>query len=162
MNIDYEKYDIFIFDLDKTIWDTYNVHDDSIWAKQLIPPYCLEENKVVDDVFSYCILKPGIEEYLNFLLRSEKKIGFLSNGEHWGLSYEKQPSVSVLKIFGLYDLFNFESFLIYKTLSKCDQLKNFGTCILFDDNEKVLKEASKLENVQAIDSKKINNWCDLI
>ena len=92
MNIDYEKYDIFIFDLDKTIWDTYNVHDDSIWAKQLIPPYCLEENKVVDDVFSYCILKPGIEEYLNFLLRSEKKIGFLSNGEHWGLSYEKQPS----------------------------------------------------------------------
>ena len=162
MKIDYDKYDIFIFDLDKTLWDSFDVVGKSIWAKQLILPYKLEGNKILDDVNSSCVLKPGAREYLNFLASKNKKIGFLSSGKLWGTEYENQPSVKILKIFNLYDFFNFKKELLYKTFSKNQCLKELSGCIFFDDNDDVIKEARELKNVEVVDSKKIENWKHLI
>ncbi len=30
---------IYLFDLDNTLWDTFDKNGNPIWAKQLVPPY---------------------------------------------------------------------------------------------------------------------------
>ena len=162
MKIDHDKYDIFIFDLDRTLWDTKDKYSQNIWAKQLIPPYELEGDMVIDDVFSYCKLKPGVVEYLSFLSSKNKKIGFLSSGKLWGTIYKEQPSIYMLNFLGIHDFFNFNRDLLYKTFPKREYLKGFQDCIFFDDNDEVLAEVSKLKNIKTVDSKEIADWSDLI
>ena len=162
MKIDHDKYDVFIFDLDRTLWDTKDRYDQDIWAKQLIPPFKLNHDVLIDDVFSYCKLRPGVIKYLTFLTSKEKQIGFLSNGKLWGTMYADQPSVQTMIHLGIYHFFNFKRELLYKTSPKFDRLKNSENCVFFDDNDQVLAEVSKLKNVKTIDSKLIEDWSDLI
>jgi len=160
--LDYQKEDTFVFDLDKTVWDTFSVHGYSIWAKQMVPPYSLEQNRIIDDVYSYCVLRPGIRRYLDFLRSNGKKVGFLSSGFLMNTEYDKQPSVNILKMFGIYEFFNFEKILLYKTYSKKDYLCKFDNCVFFDDNDEIIQEVSTLGNVKIVDSKKILDWSKLI
>ena len=162
MKIDYHKYNTFIFDLDKTLWDTVDKYGQSIWAKQMIPPFAPQDTAVTDDVGSRCVMKPGVREYLNFLFMSGKKIGFLSTGLLWGVTHEEQPSIKMLKYFSINDFFNFKRALLYKTDLKIHSLKDIGDCIFFDDNDEVISRASTLENVRVIDSKEITDWASLI
>ena len=151
----------FIFDLDKTLWNTYNKHGQEIWAKQLIPPYALEgKDKVVDDSFSYCVLKPGARLFLNFLHSQGKSIGFISLGSLFAAPHNKQPSLILLKMFGLYDLFNGEKILDYKTSSKAQYFKS--RCVFFDDDKKVLDSVKDIPHVQAYDSNNITDWASLL
>ena len=55
---------IYLFDLDLTLWDTFDKHGNPIWAKQLIPPYHINGDLLTDDVFATCKLRKGIKEYL--------------------------------------------------------------------------------------------------
>ena len=51
-----EDYDIFIFDLDRTVFDTYTKKGEPIWAKQMIQPLKrFDEDLVVDDCESFII-----------------------------------------------------------------------------------------------------------
>ena len=158
-----EKFDTYIFDLDRTVWDTYDITDRSIWAKQLIPPYTLvDDNKIVDDVGSYCVLKNGIREFIISLNNKNKKLGFLSIGALYDAPEKYQPSLNLLKLFELYQFFNYEKVLAYKTESKKEYLDELKPCVFFDDDEKHLKMASSIKDVLEIDSKQIADWNNLI
>ena len=74
-----EDYDIFMFDLDRTVFDTYTKKGEPIWAKQLIKPLNrFDEDLIVDDCESECHLQPGIRSVLEYLKLNNKKVGFIS------------------------------------------------------------------------------------
>ena len=155
--------DTFIFDLDRTIWDTVSKTGDPIWAKQMLCPYsAVNENRVVDDVFSVCTLHDGIQEFLENLAAKDKKIGFLSRGAAYEVPYEKQPSILLLKEFGIYDFFNYKKILVYKEKNKADYLhaiiSDVRTCVFFDDMEKDLLAGQTVEGVIAVNRNSFKNW----
>ena len=136
--------DIFMFDLDKTIWNTSNHHKQQIWAKQMLSPLEHDSLKdiIYDDTGSFCVLDEGIKEFLQFLKDSGKKIGFCTNGMILDEDFEKQPSIKMLKIFGIYDFFEIK-ILQYKDASKFDAISNLGLknekLVLFDDDPLVIR-----------------------
>jgi predicted phosphatase len=155
------KKDRFIFDLDRTIWDTYDVHGNQIWAKQMVPPYSVIDSSTIrDDIGSYCILKPGVSEFLSFLSNNNKKIGFLSCGAVYGFEKVIQPSLILLELFNIKQCFNDIEILEYKTFSKHDYLKNEPECVFFDDDEKHLNAVKTLQHVDEIDAKEIE-WAKI-
>ena len=151
---------IHIFDLDKTIWDTQDKHGNSIWAKQLIFPLnFLKANKVIDDVYSQCTLRNGVKNYIKKLHDSGHQIGFISNARHHDFDDRYQPSLELLKMFGLWDYFNSIKILQYKSISKAIHLEKLeGHVVFYDDDIKIRSEVSYLSNVTVIDSSSIFNW----
>ena len=158
-----EDYDIFMFDLDRTVFDTYTKKGEPIWAKQMIQPLKrFDEDLVVDDCESECILQPGIRQILEYLKSKNKKVGFISRGGVFNLDYEKQPSIELLKIFGIYDYFSFKKLMLYKTDIKANHLSEIGKCVFFDDMDTDLNAARKIPDVVVIDRKQFNYWSDLL
>jgi len=152
-----------IFDLDLTLWDCFDKHGNSIWAKQLVPPYRLESDTIFDDVGSKCILRFGVREYLQNLKSKQYKIGFASVGGIYKLPNEFQPSIQLLTLFGIYEYFSDLKSLQYKTADKTELLKYISEDVVFyDDSQNVLKNLKKYSNVTAIDSTNIMNWNKLI
>src|SRR3990167_8735131 len=97
--------DLFVFDLDRTIWECYNKYNRSIWAKQLLYPYKkLNDDLIEDDVLSQCILQPNIRDILKYLKENRKDVAFLSCGARYGT--QVQPSVQMLEAFDIYYEFN--------------------------------------------------------
>lgn len=158
-------FNVFIFDLDRTIWDTTSKDENKIWAKQMLQPYSLNDDTITDDVFSVCKLHHGIKQFLQLLSDNDKKIGFISRGAVFSTPYEQQPSVMLLKKFGIYDLFNYKKILIYKTGDKAEHLQEIinevKSCVFFDDMDRDLKSASTINGVVAIDRNSFNNWSTL-
>jgi predicted phosphatase len=147
-----------IFDLDRTVWDTYDVTGRPIWAKQMLRPFSRNGNTITDDVGSVCVLRENIVEYFNFLVSQGHEIGFLSVGSAWSLSEEDQPSINLLRDFGLYDLFQEIKFLEYKTTSKKQILKKIPGCVFYDDDEKHLVAAAEVPGITCVDSSEITDW----
>ena len=108
------KINKFIFDLDRTIWDTYDTTGRPIWAKQMLPPYQKDGDMILDDVGSYCVLRKGFKQYILELSEKNAEIGFISVGAIKDYNDKLQPSIAMLKIFRIYDLFNDEKVLVYK------------------------------------------------
>ena len=154
---------IYIFDLDLTIWETNDKNGNQIWAKQLVPPFDLSGDKIVDDVFSECILKKGIVDYLNYLRRKGHELGFITSAKYTGLPFDLQPSLLVLKRFNLLDIFDFCQVIEYKDFDKSNFLKKIKKEIVFyDDSDEHLNSVAHLENIRAVDSKRISDWTKLI
>ena len=120
---------IFIFDLDLTIWETYDRYNNQIWAKQFIPPYLIERNVITNDVGSKCVLKHGIKEYLKYLRNENYEIGFVSNGRSYGIPDEYQPSLCLLKLFDIYKYFNGIKLLRYRDYNKTEAIKNMNSVL---------------------------------
>lgn len=157
------KIKIFL-DLDKTIWDTFDKHGNQIWAKQLVGPLTLKKkNLILDDVFSKCVLRKDIIKFLHyFSLKKNFSISYITNGKYFGLPNNYQSSLIALKLFKVYNYFNSRNYLLYKTASKAKILSKIkGIKILFDDNFKIIKECSKINNTIVIDSNNIN-WTSQI
>jgi len=152
----------FIFDLDRTIWDTFDSHGNQIWAKQMIPPYTVVDNSTIkDDVGSHCVLKGGIRDFLKLLYAENKKIGFLSCGAVYGFEKVIQPSLLLLEKFNLKQYFNDVEILEYKTFSKYNYLKNESECVFFDDDHKHLSAVKELQHIKELDAKKIKYWTNV-
>ena len=147
-----------IFDLDRTVWDTYDILGRPIWAKQMLRPYTKEGDRIFDDVGSTCVLRENIFNYMKFLLSRGDKIGFLSVGAAWGLSEEDQPSINLLKEFGLYDFFGEYKILKYKTTPKKPFLEDVPECVFYDDDEKNLIAAREIPGIVCHNSSKIMDW----
>jgi hypothetical protein len=155
-----------IFDLDLTLWDCYNKHGDPIWAKQMVWPYHRQvttNDILTDDVYSFCSLRRGVKEYLKHLKGEGHQIGFLSAGAYHSMPYSQQPSVRMLKMFGIYNDFDYIQVLAYKSFNKAETLTRINQPIIFyDDNQDVLNSVRDLKHVTAIDSKEILDWSNLI
>jgi len=153
---------IHLFDLDLTIWDCFNKHNDPIWAKQMVFPFNNTDDVIVDDVGSICILREGVKNYLKYLQSGNNKIGFVSAGKHPSIPYEHQQSVHLLRKFGIYNHFNFIKRLESKIYDKTLDVKFVVDKIVFyDDNDDVLNKMKQFKHVIAVDSKELN-WNDLI
>jgi len=158
-----EDYDIFMFDLDRTVFDTYTKKGEPIWAKQMIKPlFQIGKNAVEDDCESVCYLQGGVRSILKYLYSNGKKVGFISRGGVYDVEYDKQPSVLLLRKFGVYEYFNYAKFMFYKTEVKAGHLSQFGKCVFFDDMDKDLEEARKIGGVKIIDRNEFNHWDDLL
>ena len=156
------EYDVFMFDLDRTVFDTFTKKGEPIWAKQMIQPLIeLDKNSVKDDCESVCYLQDGIRSVLSYLKSKNKKVGFISRGGVFNLEYEKQPSILLLKMFGIYDYFSFKKLMLYKTDVKAINLSEIGRCVFFDDMDKDLEAARKIDNVKVIDRKQFQSWEDI-
>jgi predicted phosphatase len=153
----------FIFDLDLTIWDTFDKYHNQIWAKQLIPPYKIDGDVVTDDVFSTCTLRKGVREYIHHLVNEGHQIGFISVGAYYGLPFANQPSYNMLQLFDIYQYFDAPQLLKYKLYDKTETIKKVEDKIVFyDDSPKVLEALKPYNNVIAIDSTNIKDWSELI
>lgn len=147
---------IVAFDLDKTLFFCRDKHGNSIWAKQMILPiHLLDERAVVDDVGSVCELNPLVNSVLLEIKELRKPACFVSVGKYFGLDDEFQPSFEILKSFGL--LNNFESSLSaleYKTFKKSQHFLKHPkwSFLLIDDNPLVREEAEQAHNCVTIDA----------
>ena len=123
---------IHIFDLDLTVWETYDKNGYQIWAKQLIFPLIkISEDEISDDVGSKCILKIGIREYLNRIQAKNLSIGYVSVGRHWNLEDKLQPSIHLIQLFDLEKYFNSLKILTYKNMSKHELINEYKNQIIF-------------------------------
>lgn len=160
---------LFIFDLDRTIWDCYDKYNNPIWAKQMLTPFdnSLYVNAITDDVGSRCELHDGIRDVVRFLHGQNKWIGFVSSGGIKDTIIHFQPSYRLLKKFGVYDDYKDRMFLklAYKTFSKKEYFQNYhigSRIVFFDDDPKVLKEVSEVPNVTCIDRMSFWKWDSLL
>ena len=80
----------------------------------------------------------------------------------FGFEYKKQPSVQLLKYFWIYEFFSFKKLMLYKTDTKATHLSEIGKCVFFDDMDKDLVEARKVDDVMVIDRKGFKTWKDLL
>ena len=154
---------MIIFDLDLTVWECFNKHGEKIWAKQLLPPFNQKKGVIYDDVFSKCTLRKGIFEYIKWLFNNGNTISFCSVGAYKNLPTSHQPSILLLKKFKLYDFFNGPSILEYKNYDKMNFLESIlEKSVFYDDNDKILNDASSLKHIDVFDAKKIQDWSSLI
>jgi predicted phosphatase len=142
---------IYLFDLDNTLWDTFDKNGNPIWAKQLVPPYQIKDDVVTDDVFSYCRLRKGVREYLEHLQHEDNQLGFISVGSYFGMAFSKQPSIQMLDLFNISQYLNRFQVLEYKTFNKAT---------FIDVNPKNF--ASLKDNVICVDALNIHDWSQLI
>lgn len=149
-----------VFDLDLTIWETFDKRGAPIWAKQLIfPLQKIAEDIVMDDVGSTCSLKKGVREYFAQLKLNNLTIGYISAGRHWNFDDEHQPSLHLLELFEISHFFNGIKVLSYKTVKKSEFLRYHNQKIIFyDDDDKVIEDVAQLEHVHIQDAKKIDDW----
>ena len=163
-----ESHHTFVFDLDRTVWDTYSKHGNPIWAKQILSPYdwTSTSDKVVDDCLSTCELHPGARDVLQTLSAARKHVGFLSRGGILGVPYEEQPSIRLLKHFGVYEYFNYEKLLLHKTDDKGIALQKIvddkGSCVFFDDMQKDLDAAAAVKGVTPINRLIFAKWEEIL
>ena len=149
---------VHMFDLDRTIWDTYDVFGRPIWAKQMLRPFTMDGNKITDDVGSICVLRENIHEYMKYLKKQGHDLGFMSVGAAWSLTEEDQPSINLLKDFGLYDFFGSNKYLKYKTTSKNHFLENISNCVFYDDDEKHLLVARQIPGLICHNCSEVKDW----
>jgi predicted phosphatase len=151
-------------DLDLTIWECFDKHQNPIWGKQMLPPFRLTaSDSLVDDVGSVCILRNGFNQ---FIFESSKKGNehiYITNGGYYGLPIEYQPVEMLLLAFEIRKYFVKNNIVLYKTDKKWEVLRRIsqgwsGRMFLYDDNVEILSNASEIEALTVIDSKDILDW----
>jgi predicted phosphatase len=158
-----ENKNLYIFDIDRTLITSYNSDGKLIWLKNMQPPFeKINDDTVKDAKGSAAFLHQGTREMLFHLFEQNKDIGFLSAGSLPNVEYDLQPSVKIMKMFDIYLYFNSHKILEYKTVKKEEHLKNFEDCVFFDDDEKHIVPAYKLDNVTVIDRKSFTDWRQLL
>lgn len=139
-------HDHFVFDLDRTLFDTVDKFKNPIWAKQLVPPLTLSEggDSLTDDVGSVCTLRKGVREMLITLRKHKKIVSFLSVGGVKGYPNKCQPSLQALKTFNILKYFKGGRTLLYKTDKKTEFFKNKADLfVFFDDSQDHLQDVSR-------------------
>ena len=154
----------YIFDLDDTIWDCFSSEVSATFGKHLTPPFRAEGDTVVDSKLSVCYLHEGVKSILENLRADSQDVGFLSLGAKPQTAMEEQPSVLLLKAFGIYKFFNAEKILDYyldendMRITKERYLKDIGPCVFIDDDDTMLESARNVPGVKAIDRKTMGSW----
>jgi len=158
-----EKGKLYVFDIDRTFITTYNSDGELIWLKNMEGPYeRVSDNVVVGSNGTKAVLHEGVEKVLKHLQDQGKNIAFLSVGGLLDVDYYDQPSVKIMKLFGIHSYFNHERLLLYKTARKDTVLQHLPPSIFFDDDEKHLVATLRLDNVTVVDRKSFTSWEQLL
>lgn len=152
----------FYFDLDRTIWNTYDKYEQPIWARQMIAPYTfIDKYTIQDDCLSICKLDPDIVDF--FKLIKLHKISYISRGGNLNVTYDEQPSVKLLKLFNIHDVFSANKILIHKNQIKHEHMVLNGKKVIFIDDSK--EELEKMKNaypsITCINRESFINWKDI-
>ena len=153
-------YDTIILDLDYTVWDGC---EPKYWAKYLNNNLRLEDRKIIDSTGKYVEFHENIKEVLLYLNSLNKNIGFITLGGLLDTEYDDQIVVKCLKLYNIYDLFNHQKTVLYRTGVKSKHILPINKTIFIDDSEENLLDM-KL-NVPHVDIKNrysFNNWNELL
>lgn len=148
-------------DLDKTVWNCYNSNSTSeIWAKQLVGEMTIvptNSNICYDSNGNICRLHDGFREFCK-RYHSSINLNIISAGACPNLTWNNQPSIKLLKTFGLYD-YLCDIILEYKTLKKGLLLKTLpgSQNILIDDDLTQLSLARE-NGIKVIDRATFETW----
>lgn len=160
MEIKLKNFDTIIFDLDFTLWDGC---EKDFWAKKLKHPINLNKNRIFGSDNKFIELQHGVPEMLKALENQNKNIGFITRGGLLETKYEDQPPIVCLKLFGIFDFFNYEKIVLFRTDTKSKYLKPFGKTIYIDDNPLDLNDISSAhQGVSVLDRNSFSKWKDLI
>lgn len=147
-------YDTVIFDLDRTVWNTIGNDGNYIWAKQMdVNSLKKESGQVISDGKGNKIyLEYMVDNLIKHLYFEQINIGFLSIGGLKNVPFDSQPSIILLKEFGLYQYFEFIKVILYKDQSKSNYLYTYGKTLFIDDNPKEIESAynMKLDNLSLL------------
>lgn len=146
---------MFIFDLDRTLWDH---HDATI----LKGPFKVKSNLEIEDSFNEKVrLYPCVPEIFRKLKEKGKKIAIAS----WN---EPQNPLALLRLFGLDKYIDYtvvephpnKTLMIMKILTKLGAMPE--EAIFFDDNEYIVENVRSELNVDTvIIGKDVDNICFL-
>ena len=128
-----DNYDTYIFDLDDTLWSGH-------WAKMLVGNLKLVDDFTIEDELGNKLaLKYGVKDFLKQKSKVSK-IGFVSRGGLIDIDKNNQPSIKVLRTFGILDYFNYCRHTIYKTEDKGKYVIPNGRTLYIDDNDNDLRD----------------------
>jgi len=133
--IDFSKYDTFIFDADKTIWE-------GTCAKEMTSPFTIEFDTVTDAEGKTIVLKPHVFEVIASLSAGGKDLGIVSKSEKKGVDFQDQPVVLLLKEFGLLKYFE-KMVVISDILPKSIFMPDDNRVIFIDDDVQNLVDVWK-------------------
>jgi hypothetical protein len=144
--IDIGKYDLFIFDADRTIWEG------DVPAMAMEEPFQYEDgDTIIDSKGQRISLMEGVREILVGLRAIGKDVGLVSKSEKEGVDYQDQPVIKMLQTFGLLDVFN-EMIVVERTIPKSAFIPS-GERVLFIDDEidnlEDVKEHSEADAIEA-------------
>ena len=126
-------YNTYIFDLDDTLWSGH-------WAKMLVGDLRLTNPYAIkDELGNELCLNLGAKEFLREKHKS-CNIGFVSRGGLLNIDKDSQPSIKVLRTFGILDYFNYCRHTIYKTEDKGKYVIPNGRTLYIDDNDNDLRD----------------------
>ena len=152
----------FYFDLDRTIWNTYDKYGHPIWARQMIEPYTvIDKFTIQDDCLSVCKLDHDIIDFFESIKMHE--ISYISCGGNLNVVYHEQPSVKLLKLFNIYDFFSANKILIHKNQNKHEHiiLNNKRVFFIDDSTDELEKMKAMYPSVNCINRASFIQWKDI-
>lgn len=154
------NYNTIILDLDFTIWNGYQP---KFWAKLLSFPYALENNKIYDIEKKYIEFHDGIFDVLNILRNNNINVGFLSVGGIPNIHFESQPSIICMRMYGIFNHFNYKNFIGYKTEIKSKHIIPHGKTLFIDDTEENLIDIrTNCPSIDTLNRNQFDKWKDLV
>jgi hypothetical protein len=155
------QYDTIIFDLDYTIWEGCRPQ---FWAKCLVKPYTLINDTVRDVNDDYIVFHPGIKEVLNILSLLNKKLGFASIGGLENTPIDAQPSIEIMKLYEIYQLFTYQKIIVYKTQNKASLIKPYEKTLYIDDDIEILKKVRQEHSlsIDVLNRNSFKDWRDIL
>ena len=142
--INIDDYDLFIFDADLTIWD-------GVPGSKMEVPFTKNGNTVIDANGQEITLKDGVREVLISLREMGKDVGLISKSEKEGVDYQDQPIISILKEFGLLEIFN-EMIVIDREIPKSAFIPKNRRAIFIDDDIENLQDVQDHSDADVMDA----------
>lgn len=154
----FEKYDSIYFDLDKTIWECFSLKGTSMGAYNMNPPFEMLSGVLIKDIDgNHCKLQDGVRIVFKLLNDNDMNMGVISSGEKDNTVPSAQPSVLLLKKFGLWNYFNL-GVLCKQGINKRNYIKGFGKTLFIDDDDENIQEVKVDENIDVLDRKAFEGW----
>lgn len=148
--VDFNSYDTFIFDADKTIWEC------EVPAGKTLSPYKKIDDMVEDSNGNKFKLRDGIEKIIKILFKAEKELGVVSRSEKKDEDrYEKQPIVLILKEFDLLKYFH-KMIVAAADLPKSVFMPSDDRTIFIDDELENLEEVEEHSDADVINAEDLD------
>jgi len=149
--IDIGKYDLFIFDADRTIWEG------DVPARAMEEPFQYDDRDTIIDAKGQRIsLMEGIRDILVGLRAIGKDVGLISKSEKEGIDYQDQPVIKLLRTFGLLDVFN-EMIVIERDIPKSVFIPSGERVLFIDDEVDNLSDVKEHSDADAIEAEDFLN-----